>query len=167
MATKQQALWLLGRSDGSETVEDISADTALELVRVTMPQGRPSPVRAGFWVGVMTNAPSSLTIGLRTRDGHFRDGTPTSQVGGFPLAMLDLEAEPAQIVDLRVPLPGLEDLLEWPEYLVFLLDPAEAGPTARRLLALADGLTLRVLVGDLTGDDARAALDAELDNLTA
>lgn len=34
--------------------------------------------------------------------------------------------------------------------------------TARRLLALADGLTLRVLVGDLTGDDARALLEAEL-----
>ena len=37
--------------------------------------------------------------------------------------------------------------------------------TARRLLALADGLTLRVLVGDLTGDDARALLEAELASL--
>ena len=34
--------------------------------------------------------------------------------------------------------------------------------TARYLLALADGLTLRVLVGDLTGAEARESLDAEL-----
>lgn len=44
--------------------------------------------------------------------------------------------------------------------------PRNAQQTARYLLALADGLTLRVLVGDLTGAEAREPLDAELTRLT-
>lgn len=39
----------------------------------------------------------------------------------------------------------------------------EARAVARRLLALSDGLTLRVLVGGLAADDAIAALEAEVD----
>ena len=38
----------------------------------------------------------------------------------------------------------------------------DARTLARRLLALADGLALRVLVGDLPGDEARELLAAEL-----
>ncbi len=40
-------------------------------------------------------------------------------------------------------------------------------PTARRLLALADGLTLRVLINDLTAEDALDLIDTELDELAA
>jgi hypothetical protein len=36
---------------------------------------------------------------------------------------------------------------------------------ARRLLALADGLTLRVLVGDLEPDEAVTMLEAEVDRI--
>ena len=43
-------------------------------------------------------------------------------------------------------------------------DPA-ALDQARRLLALADGLTLRVLVGDLEPDEALAMLEAEVERL--
>ena len=42
---------------------------------------------------------------------------------------------------------------------------AESVGTARRLLALSDGLTLRVLVGGLDADHAIAALQAEVDGL--
>ncbi len=46
---------------------------------------------------------------------------------------------------------------------VRLLAPRpDARRTARRLLALADGLAVRVLVGDLSGAEARATLEAEL-----
>ncbi|TBT95132.1 TetR family transcriptional regulator [Propioniciclava tarda] len=38
----------------------------------------------------------------------------------------------------------------------------EATPIARRLLALADGLAVRVLVGDLSGIEARETLETEL-----
>lgn len=44
------------------------------------------------------------------------------------------------------------------------LDPV---PTARRLLALADGLALRVLINDLTSEDALEVLDAEVNGLLA
>ncbi len=43
----------------------------------------------------------------------------------------------------------------------------DARGTARRLLALADGLTVRVLVGDLSGSEAREVLESELDRLGA
>lgn len=50
---------------------------------------------------------------------------------------------------------------------VRLLGPRpEAAPIARRLLALADGLAVRVLVGDLSGAEAREALATELAVLT-
>lgn len=51
--------------------------------------------------------------------------------------------------------------------LIELLDghQGDARRTARRLLALADGLTVRVLVGDLSGSEARESLAAELDDL--
>lgn len=39
---------------------------------------------------------------------------------------------------------------------------ADAHALARRLMALADGLTLRVLVGDIAGAEARETLTAEL-----
>jgi TetR/AcrR family transcriptional repressor of bet genes len=41
----------------------------------------------------------------------------------------------------------------------------DATATARRLLATADGLSVRVLVGDLSAADALSLLDAELDAL--
>ncbi len=43
--------------------------------------------------------------------------------------------------------------------------PRDARGTARRLLALADGLTVRVLVGDLSGAEARELLESELGTL--
>jgi AcrR family transcriptional regulator len=43
-------------------------------------------------------------------------------------------------------------------------DPVALGQ-ARRLLALADGLTLRVLVGDLEPDEAVTMLEAEVDRI--
>ncbi len=43
--------------------------------------------------------------------------------------------------------------------------PRDARRTARRLLALADGLTVRVLVGDLSGAEARELLESELGTL--
>lgn len=45
--------------------------------------------------------------------------------------------------------------------------PSNSRSTARRLLALADGLTVRVLVGDLSGTDARDLLASELAELGA
>jgi AcrR family transcriptional regulator len=44
-------------------------------------------------------------------------------------------------------------------------DSDDARSAARRLLALADGLTVRVLVGDLSGSAARELLDSELAGL--
>lgn len=44
-------------------------------------------------------------------------------------------------------------------------EPRDARTAARRLLALADGLTVRVLVGDLSGAEARAMLASELAQL--
>lgn len=41
----------------------------------------------------------------------------------------------------------------------------ETRDSARRLLALADGLNVRVLVGDLSGAKARVLLEAELARL--
>lgn len=61
---------------------------------------------------------------------------------------------------------GTED-----EYVALIekLHPQASGEenrdNARRLLALADGLTVRVLVGDLSGAEARALLEEELTRL--
>ncbi len=41
-------------------------------------------------------------------------------------------------------------------------DQIDARAAARRLLALSDGLTVRVLIGDISGPEAREVLDAEL-----
>ena len=56
---------------------------------------------------------------------------------------------------------GTED-----ECVRLLIPRPEAAPIARRLLALADGLAVRVLVGDLSGAEARETLATELAVLT-
>lgn len=61
---------------------------------------------------------------------------------------------------------GAEDecvrLIEQVEQSVPDRGPRDARRAARRLLALADGLTVRVLVGDLSGAEARELLESEL-----
>ena len=164
VAKGDAAAWLLGgRDEGEEAVDTVTLATALALLRVVMPPGV-SRARAGFW-GWKTNAPSPLTQPLRTPDGEFRDGLPTSLVHGFPLTMVDLDADPAGLVDaLRIPLPGLEDLLEWPEYLHLRetgtrlwLSPDDtralvvAPPGILEELARVPSLVIRACEEDVTG----------------